>query len=85
MYYVTHSKEYYDWVFVNQEAAAQPNISAKKYNLLPVKYPPLSEQQRIVSRLDSLSAHVRELEEVTQKTITGCEALKQALLRKVFE
>lgn len=85
MYYVTHSKEYYDWVFVNQEAAAQPNISAKKYNLLPVKYPPLSEQQRIVSRLDSLSAHVRELEEVLQKTIAECDALKQALLRKVFE
>lgn len=85
MYYVTHSKEYYDWVFVNQEAAAQPNISAKKYNLLPVKYPPLSEQQRIVSRMDSLSAHVRELEEVTQKTNSECDVLKQALLRKVFE
>jgi type I restriction enzyme S subunit len=47
--------------------------------------PSLSEQQRIVSRLDSLSAHVRELEEVTQKTIAECDALKQALLRQVFE
>ncbi len=45
----------------------------------------ISEQQRIVSRLDSLSAHVRELEEVTQKTIAECDALKQALLRQVFE
>ena len=85
MYYVTHSKDYYDWVFVNQEAAAQPNISAKKYNLLPVYYPSISEQQRIVSRLDAISAHIRELEEVLQKTIAECDALKQALLRKVFE
>lgn len=85
MYYVTHSKEYYDWVFVNQEAAAQPNISAKKYNLLPVKYPPLSEQQRIVSRMDSLSARVRELEEVLKQVITECDNMKQALLREVFE
>ena len=85
MYYVTHSKEYYDWVFVNQEAAAQPNISAKKYNLLPVNYPPLSEQQYIVKRLDSLSSNLRKLEEIEHKVIAECDALKQALLRKVFE
>ena len=85
MHYVTHSKEYYDWVFVNQEAAAQPNISAKKYNLLPVKFPPLSAQQQIVSRLDALSEKVRELEETQKKVIAECDALKQALLREVFE
>lgn len=85
MHYFTHSNEYYDWVNMNQEAAAQPNISAKKYNLLLVKYPPLSEQQRIVKRLDALSAHVHELEENQKKIISECDALKQALLRKVFE
>ena len=47
--------------------------------------PPLSEQQRIVERLDALSAHVRELEENQKKIISECDALKQALLRKVFE
>ena len=52
---------------------------------IPIVFPSAEEQRRIVSRLDSLSAHVRELEEVTQKTIAECDALKQALLRKVFE
>ena len=85
IHYVTHTDEYYKWVLLNQEAAAQPNISAKKYNLLPISYPPLSEQQRIVERLDALSAHVRELEENQKKIISECDALKQALLRKVFE
>lgn len=85
MYYRTHSDEYYDWVQLNQEAAAQPNISAKKYNLLPVVYPPLSEQQRIVSRLDSLSENIRKYEEIQRKIVSECDALKQALLRKVFE
>lgn len=46
---------------------------------------PLSEQHRIVERLDALSAHVRELEENQKKIISECDALKQALLRKVFE
>ena len=67
------------------EGGAQPNISREKIVAFPFAVPPLAEQHRIVSRLDSLSAHVRELEEVTQKTIAECDALKQALLRKVFE
>ena len=50
-----------------------------------ISIPPLQEQQAIVSRLDALNAHVKELEEVLNKTITECDALKQALLRKVFE
>ena len=45
----------------------------------------LTEQQRIVERLDTLSTHVHELEENQKKIISECDALKQALLRKVFE
>jgi type I restriction enzyme S subunit len=85
MFYLTHSNEYYNWVNLNQEAAAQPNISAKKYNLLPIKYPSFEMQQRIVERLDSLSENVRKYEEIQRQIISECDALKQALLRKVFE
>ncbi len=85
MFYLTHSNEYYDWVNLNQEAAAQPNISAKKYNLLPIKYPSLEMQQRIVERLDALSENIRKYEEIQRQIISECDALKQALLRKVFE
>lgn len=64
---------------------AIPTFSQAKLSTVTIYFPSEEEQQRIVSRLDSLSAHVRELEEVTQKTIAECDALKQALLRKVFE
>ena len=50
-----------------------------------VNTPPLSEQQAIVSRLDSLSEKVKKLQEVLDKTIKECDALKQAMLRQVFE
>ena len=50
-----------------------------------VTYPSLIEQQRIVKRLDALSAHIRKLEENQKKIISECDALKQTLLRKVFE
>ena len=50
-----------------------------------ISIPSISVQHRIVSNLDSLSAKVRELEEVQRKTIAECDALKQAMLREVFE
>jgi type I restriction enzyme S subunit len=51
----------------------------------PFPLPPLSEQHSIVSHLDSLSSNIRKLEELQQKTIAECDALKQAMLREVFE
>jgi type I restriction enzyme S subunit len=52
---------------------------------ITIAYPSISEQQRIVERLDALSEHVRELEEIQKKIIAECDAMKHALLRKVFE
>ena len=66
--------------------AAQPKLTQKALNSIPINIPPkLSEQQHIVARLDNLSANLRELENIQRKIISECDALKQALLRKVFE
>ena len=61
------------------------HVNVKDIKVFKIYIPPLSEQQRIVERLDALSAHVRELEENQKKIISECDALKQALLRKGFE
>ena len=61
------------------------NIEFEKYLNIDIPYISLSEQQRIVSRLDSLSKNVKALEENQRKVMAECDALKQALLRKVFE
>lgn len=66
-------------------AVHQANISAKAIQSINIHFPPLSEQQRIVSRLDSLSENIRKYEEIQRKIVSECDALKQALLRKVFE
>jgi type I restriction enzyme S subunit len=80
-----HSPAANAYVLDNSNGGAQEFIGLKGLRSFPIQYPPLSEQQRIVARLDSLSTHVRELEEVERKIIAECDALKQALLRKVFE
>ncbi len=57
-----------------------PNI---KNIILPL--PPLSEQQRIVEELDELAENVKEIEKLNDKLAAECDAMKQALLRQVFE
>lgn len=65
--------------------AAQAGFSKDDICDTPIPVPPLSEQHRIVSHLDSLSSTIRKLEELQQKTLAECDALKQAMLREVFE
>ena len=54
----------------------------KKFRL---SFPPLSEQQSIVSFLDSLSEKVNTLQQNYSRICDECDALKQAILRQVFE
>ena len=51
----------------------------------PIPLPPLSEQQQIVAHLDALSAKVKELEKINEQTQKECDALKQSMLREIFE
>lgn len=60
-------------------------INPKDIAKIPICVPPLSEQQAIVSRLDDLSEKMKKLQEIQEKTIKECDALKQAILREVFE
>ena len=59
------------------------NIPALK--TIRIYLPNISTQKQIVSRLDKLSSKVRAIEEKYQKMVEECDALKQAMLRDVFE
>ena len=50
-----------------------------------MSFPPLPTQKQRVSHLDKLSSKVRAIEEKYQKMAEECDALKQAMLRDVFE
>ena len=58
-----------------------------RYMLDEVKLilPPVTEQQSIVETLDSLKSKVDRLQENYDKISQECDALKQAILRQVFE
>ena len=67
------------------QGGAQPNLSQVKIKKVLISYPPLSEQQSIVATLDSLKSKVDRLKANYDKISQECDALKQAILRQVFE
>lgn len=64
---------------------ARANLSLENIGSLEIGIPPLSEQQSIVATLDSLKFKVDRLQANFEKISQECDALKQALLRQVFE
>jgi len=66
--------------------AAQPGLSVKNIaEQVIITVPPISEQKTIVDTLDSLKSKVDKLQENYDKISQECDALKQAILRQVFE
>lgn len=82
---------YYWFLFVQDDLAsqaqggAQPNISQIKIKNVLIPILKKEEQHQIVSHLDKLSSNVKQMEEKYKKIVDECDALKQAMLRDVFE
>ena len=73
-----------DWLEKNT-GTTLPSLTQQVVKRVTMPAPPLSEQQRIVEELDELSENVKEIEALNNKLTAECDAMKQALLRQVFE
>lgn len=85
MYYITISPEFIRQEIESTKISAQPKLALTRLSDIIITFPPLSEQQSIVVTLDSLKSKVDRLQENYDKISQECDALKQAILRKVFE
>ena len=85
LYYYLGCSIVSDYVLLHVNTLMQPNLSIKDLKDLPVCAPPLSNQQSIVATLDSLKSKVDLLQANYDKISQECDALKQAILRQVFE
>lgn len=63
---------------------AQPNISSQKMSVMTFPLPPLSEQQRIVERIEELFAKLDEAKERLQEVAESFAVRKVAILHKAF-
>ena len=65
--------------------ATLPIINKGKWENLSIRFPEINEQKIIASHLDNLSSKIAELKANFEKISQECDALKQAILRQVFE
>ena len=64
---------------------ARANLSLENIGCLDIGIPSLPEQQTIVETLDNIKSKVDRLKANYEKISQECDALKQAILRQVFE
>lgn len=60
------------------------HLSTKTISQIPFPLPPLPEQHRIVTRIESLFAKLDEAKEKAQAVVDGFELRKSAILHKAF-
>ena len=78
----THSDTYRRWVASMLRVGAQPNINAAEYSSLPILLPPIAEQRRIVSVVDSLDEAIDRIDGVVLATEVFLEAMLDELLTR---
>ena len=83
--YWLDSDELKKQTMTNLHGATMAHITKGIIEAAHVSFPLLSEQQSIVATLDSLKSKVDRLQENYHKISQECAALKQAILRQVFE
>jgi len=62
----------------------QPNLSITDLKNLSVPFPPISEQQQLVRKIDTLSIETQHLETIYQQKLKALTELKQSILHKAF-
>ena len=85
MYYWLDSDELKKQTMTNLHGATMAHITKGIIEAAFVRFPSLSKQQYIVATLDSLKSKVDCLKANYDKISQECDALKQAILRQVFE
>lgn len=85
VYYTIIAPVASEYIQHNTKGAALKQINIADVKKIPVALPSPQEQQSIVSFLDSLNEKLNTLQQNYSRICDECDALKQAILRQVFE
>ena len=66
------------------KAVAQPSLSMGTIRAIPVAFPPIAEQTRIVAEVERRLSVVEELERVVSADLQYAGRLRQSILRRSF-
>jgi type I restriction enzyme S subunit len=84
LYHFASSDYFIEKVLLFQKGATYPAVSDSVIYEQAILIPPLPEQKSIVTRLDELSAKLRELRELQTGQLADLKKLEKAYLREAF-
>jgi len=84
IFYFTQRKQFQNECIANSKGSAQLNLSSSYINSLAIPLPPLDEQERIVTRIESLFTKLDEAKEKAESVLDSYETRKAAILHKAF-
>ncbi len=83
--YYSWSDNFRDQFFANETGTVgQGNVGMSAVTDAIIPLPPLPEQQRIVAKLDALSAETKKLEAIYKQKLADLDELKKSVLQKAF-
>jgi type I restriction enzyme S subunit len=85
LYYALSSQSFYNYIEPLQKGASYPAVTDNQVKSYKIPVPPLSEQQRIVSYLDSAFAKIDAVAKNAEATLNEAKALFQSALAKMME
>lgn len=78
------SKHISNDVLNRAKGMAQPNISSKTIESIKIPLPPLSEQKRIVEKIEKLFAKIDEAERLRSEALSASAVLLSSAIHQVF-
>ena len=69
-----------DYLYENATGSTTPQIAGKVLQNMPIPFPPLGEQKRIVSVLESLCADLDRARELVETVLAGTEIRKRSII-----
>ena len=82
--YLCNTKWFTDMAYSMARGTTRVRITRQNLGGMPVPIPPLTEQQRIVDRIEYLFTKLDEAKEKAQSVLDSFEARKAAILHKAF-
>lgn len=82
--YAMQSEQFRLAVLSISAGVAQQKVNLTKFRKLELQLPPLSEQARIVRRVDQLFAHADRIEQQVNQALARVNNLTQSILAKAF-
>lgn len=83
--YLINSPWFKDQVKQYESGTTRKRISRKNLDCIDMTFPPIEEQQRIVTRIEELFSELDSTVETLQKTRQQLEVYRQAVLKEAFD